>query len=599
MGIAGYRQENRMETEDINKDSVKEFRDKLLALQEEKCKEALKAGDKKQIIHYFSDLVNISTHYNLLEEGKTEKEEIRKRASDLFRKTKGKDEYKDLFNFLCLDEVTEKAFTEGILYEWRKLRENLTVHPYPCTLEFLRKEAKDISDRDIIHYFDFSGYENGERAMMGAEGLNVLLAVYRARPSETLKKGIDDFILKTRNMDKFEDEAWEIAKNVAIDVTWELSDPNLDVCRYIFERSGCKIPEEDETKTIAVRYPKDLSWPYGRFNKLISSKGYGTFMYNDVEISKSRGSEETDSVVQFRFAGEGDHIDDNPFETQKAAICNIEKLNAKYADLMAPLKSKFTESVISAIGAYMLEADPSMKDKNQLIKYGRETIKYPVALTPAMIYKWMMADKDVRTNPEIEEDIRKAVGFCNAIWVKMDSIRGSKGKVSITERYLNFSYVKVTANGKTVSGWKFSQVPASVRYNIINGDITKLEMKGKKEKELPGADTKKRRRSMNGYNNFLEAWIKRYDGKGRETLEYGFNKIINEVYDPDIDLDLSENRLIKSRESKKIEKAAEDLKDRGQIRGYVVEIEKKGLKETKKLVIQLLKKAEKAGEKHS
>lgn len=124
-----------MVTEDINKDSVKEFRDKLLALQEEKCKEALKAGDKKQIIHCFSDLVNISTHYNLLEEGKTEKEEIRKRASELFRKTTGKEEYKDLFNFLCLDEMTEKAFTEGILYEWRKLRENLTVHPYPCTLD--------------------------------------------------------------------------------------------------------------------------------------------------------------------------------------------------------------------------------------------------------------------------------------------------------------------------------------------------------------------------------------------------------------------------------------------------------------------------------
>lgn len=551
-----------METEDITKDSVKEFRDKLLSFQEEKCKEALKAGDKKQIIHCFSDLVNISTHYNLLEEGKTEKEEIRKRASELFRKTTGKEEYKDLFNFLCLDEMTEKAFTEGILYEWRKLRENLTVHPYPCTLEFLREEAKDVSDRDIIHYFDFSGCENSERAMMGAEGLNVLLAVYRARPSETLKKGIDAFILKTRNMDKFEDEAWEIAKNVAIDVTWELSDPNLDVCRYIFERSGCIIPEEDEKQTIAVRYPKTLSLPYGRANKLISSNGYRPFMYTDVEISKSRGSEETDGVVQFRFAGEGDHIDDNPFETQKAAICNIEKLNAKYADLMAPLKSKFTEAVISAIGAYMLEADPSMKDKNQLIKYGRETIKYPVALTPAMIYKWMMADKDVYPTPEIEADIRRAIGFCNAIWVKMDSIRGSKGKVSITERYLNFSYVKVTANGKTVSGWKFSQVPASVRYNVINGDITKLEMKEKKENELPGADTKKRRRSVNGYNNFLEAWIKRYDGKGREKLEYSFNKIINEVYDPDIDLDLSENRLVKSRESKKIEKAVEDLKHR-------------------------------------
>lgn len=556
----------------------------------------MEKADKTQLVLRLGEMVDISTYFNMKYNAKGKKEELKKRAADLFNKAINREGYSDLFGFVCPVSLTEKDFVEGVLYQWDKLRDSFTVSPLPRTLDYLREETKEKTDQEIIKFFDFSEYENTLKVKLEVAGLKLAMAIYQARPTDLLKEGINSLILRKNNLIE-EGEEWEKANQAAIDVTWELADPNIDVLKYILERSGCRNPEEDEKQTIAVRYPKYLSWPNGRANKLISSKGYGPFMYKDVEISKSRGSEETDSVVQFRFAGEGDHIDDNPFKVQQAAICNIEKLNEKYADLMVARKSKFTESVISAIGAYMLEADPSMRDKNQLLRYGRETIKYPVALTPAMIYKWMMADKDVYPTPEIEADIRRAVGFCNAIWVKMDSIRGSKGKVSITERYLNFSYVEVTANGKTVSGWKFSQVPASVRYNVINGDITKLEMKEKKENELPGTDTKKKRRSVNGYNNFLEAWIKRYDGKGRETLEYGFRKIINEVYDPDIDLDLSENRLVKFRESKKIEKAAEDLKKRGQIRGYEVQIEKKGNQEEKKLIIHLLEKPDKQGEK--
>lgn len=597
MGIAGYRQEEPMDIE-VNI-SENEILNEVLTSCERVYKfSQMEKADKTQLVLRLGEMVDISTYYNMKYNAKGKKEELKKRAADLFNKAINREGYSDLFGFVCPVSLTEKDFVEGVLYQWDKLRDSFTVSPLPRTLDYLREETKEKTDQEIINFFDFSEYENTLKVKLEVAGLKLAMAIYQARPTDLLKEGINSLILRKNNLTE-EGEEWEKANQAAIDVTWELADPNIDVLKYILERSGCRNPEEDETQTISVRYPKSLSWPYGRVNMLISSNGYAPFMYNDVEISKSRGSEETDSVVQFRFAGEGDHIRDNPFETQKAAICNIEKLNEKYADLMAPRKSKFTESVISAIGAYMLEADPSMRDKNQLLRYGRETIKYPVALTPAMIYKWMMADKDVYPTPEIEADIRRAVGFCNAIWVKMDSIRGSKGKVSITERYLNFSYVEVTANGKTVSGWKFSQVPASVRYNVINGDITKLEMKEKKENELPGTDTKKKRRNVNGYNNFLEAWIKRYDGKGRETLEYGFRKIINEVYDPDIDLDLSENRLVKFRESKKIEKAAEDLKKRGQIRGYEVQIEKKGNQEEKKLIIHLLKKPEKQGEKGS
>lgn len=616
MGIAGYRQENRMETEDITKDSVKEFRDKLLSFQEEKCNAALKAGDKAQIIYSFGELVNISTHYNLLGEGKTEKEEILKRASDLFRKIAGKEEYKDLFNLICPDEVTEKSFTEGVLYEWRKLRENFTVYPYPCTLEFLREAASDVSDQAIIQYFDFSEYENSEKPMLGAVGLNVLMSVYRARPSETLKEGIDAFILKSRNLDKFTDEAWEIAKNVAIDVTWKLSDPNMDVFRYLFERSGCKDPDKDRICSLKVSYPDTITEGNGRVNRKIGSEGIGYFIDNEVPIMRSQENRnEVDGVFRFRFGVSVTGLEDpyiSPENMEKLKNINRDlyevikeesaKLNEKYKDFIGE-KSSFMVEVVNAIGACMCFSDKSFTCE-AVRKFDRKTVKEPVIITPEMIFKYIRGDKKARLQTDIKKDIMTALYFCNSLWVEISDIRGASKDYIIRERVLDFDHVTAIVQGNKTEAYEFTKVPSLFRYNMINGDVTKRAFINRNETQqaLPEQETRTQNRTKEQRARirvFLQRWISRYSRKDRGAISYSFDKLLEdaEIISPDFNIQATDKRKQKQRLYERIEAATKDLRDSGVIEGYEIEVEREGNRALKKLVIYPLKKEGKKEEK--
>lgn len=604
-----------METEEKKKDLEKEFRDKLLVFHEEKCKEALKAGDKRLIVHSFGELVNVSTHYNLREEGKKEKEDIQKKASILFKRTAGRKEYTGLFKFLCLEEVTEQNFVEAVLHQWRKLRDNYTVAPLLCTLDFMKEKSKGIEDQEIINFFDFSDCETNEKAILEVEGLNILMSAYKNRPSEIMKKGVDNFILKTRNMENL-DASWIKAKNAAIDVTWELLNPEKDILKYILEQSGCKDPDEDRIYQLKVSYPDSITEGNGRANRKISSEGIGYFMDCETPIMRSQGNRnEIDGIFNFRFGVNVLGIED-PFISQESMekmktinrglyeviMAELNKLNEKYRAFIGE-KSSFMVEVINAIGSCMCFKDKSFTCE-AVQKYDRKTVKEPVIITPEMIFKYIKGDKKARLQTDIKKDVMTALSFCNALWVEISEIRGATKDYFIRERVLDFDHITAIVQGNKTEAFEFTKVPALFRYNMLNGDMTKRVFINRNETKqaLPEQGTQIQNRTREQRSKirvFLQRWISRYSRKDRESISYSFDKLLEdaEIIPPDFNIQATEKRKQKQRFYERIEVAAEDLKLSGIIENYEIEVEKEGKKEWKKLVIYPPKKEEKKEEK--
>lgn len=602
-----------METEDFKKIPVseKDFRDKLLVFHEEKCNEALITGDKRQIIHRFGELVNVSTHFNLLEEGEKEKEDIQKNALDFFKKAIEKKEYTGLFKFLCLEEVTEQNFIEAVLYQWHKLRDNYTVAPLLCTLDFMKEKSKGVEDQEIINFFDFSDCETNEKAILEAEGLNILMSAYKNRPSEIMKKGVDNFILKTRNMENL-DDSWIKAKNAAIDVTWELLNPKKDILKYLLERSGCKDPREDRNYSIKVSYPNTITEGNGRANRKICSEGIGYFIDNEVPIMRSQENRnEVDGVFRFRFGVSVTGMEDpyiSPKNMEKLKNINRDlyevikeesaKLNEKYKAFIGE-KSSFMVEVVNAIGACMCFNDKSFTCE-AVRKFDRKTVKEPVVITPEMIFKYIKGDKKARLKTDPKKDIITALSFCNALWVEISDIRGASKDYIIRERVLDFDHITAIVQGNKTEAFEFTKVPALFRYNMINGDMTKRAFININENQaiLPEQEQKPLKRTKEQRTKiriFLQRWISRYSRKDRESISYSFDKLLEDagIITSEFDIQATDKRKQKQRFYERIEVAAEDLKLSGVIENYEIEVEREGKKEWKKLVIYPPKKEEK------
>lgn len=557
----------------------------IKAVKQDDIIKSLKSRETDQESRYYifsamSEMILLSTELKKTERRPAREAELRKQAGELYREIRGTSFEKTFFLFLGQDENTEEDFVNACVHNWEKM-ELTCIDPMENTLKCLKDITAGMTDREIIEAFQLDDTQQGAFAA-GFACRTVLTAINLFRHSEEIDREISRSLAAGFNLDGI---APVVIENMTSSYKTSIQQ-EVDFIDYLCK--SCKyIPKTKEL--MLSTYPKQYQWGNGRVNRAIKTVGYGPFMDSDFAIYKSRESDELDGVFQFRIAEEGDLNKYNPFEKQAAAITSAENLNEKYRDFLGPKKAKFTDSVINAIGAAMLRTDKTFT-KEQVIKNGKENIERPVFVTPSQLYKYMTGDKGARVTAEIEEDIRKAITFCSNIWVRVDQIRGADRKMTITERFLEYSYARFEMNGKTVEGYKFSKVPAFCRYNLINGDMQILDMTSRKEIQPPEGSTSTKKRRTDLYM-FLLNWVLRYDSK--ESIEYGFDKLINEALDPDFDLIHCVDRKKKKRLYEKIEGTAKELKEKGQIEDYEVREEKDGYRVVKTLVIYPKKKEEK------
>lgn len=607
MGIAGYRQEEPMDIE-VNI-SENEILNEVLTSCERVYKLSLmEKADKTQLVLRLGEMVDISTYYNMKYNGKEKREELKKRAAELFNKAINREGYSNLFGFVCPASLTEKDFVEGVIHQWDKLRDSFTVSPLPRTLDYLREETKDKTDEELINFFDFSEYENTLKVKMEIAGLKLAMAIYQARPTDRLKEGINSLILKKNNLIE-EGEEWKKANQAAIDVAWELSDPDIDVLKYILERSGCKDPDGDRVYSLKVSYPDTITEGNGRVNRKIGSEGIGYFIDNEVPIMRSQENRnEVDGVFRFRFGVSVTGLEDpyiSPENMEKLKNINRDlyevikeesaKLNEKYKDFIGE-KSSFMVEVVNAIGACMCFNDKSFTCE-AVRKFDRKTVKEPVIITPEMIFKYIKGDKKARLKTDPKKDIMTALSFCNALWVEISDIRGASKDYIIRERVLDFDHVTAIVQGNKTEAYEFTKVPSLFRYNMINGDMTKRAFINIKENQntLPKQEQKQITRSREQRAKirvFLQRWISRYSRKDRESISYSFDKLLEdaEIISPDFNIQATDKRKQKQRLYERVEAATKDLRESGVIEGYAIEVEMEGNRALKKLVIYPLKK---------